>query len=537
MNVSVVTLLPEIINGGLSAGVVARGREAGLIAVRTINPRDFTFDKHRTVDDTPYGGGPGMVMKAPPLLAAIAVAERPWSAPAELASSTLVQRTVDGAPHVTVPPSSLGIPGGADLDLPEPRVHSERAGYAWDDDAISAVVARRGCLRIALTPGGRPLTQGLVAQLARVPHLVMVCGRYEGIDQRVLDYAIDLEISIGDYVLSGGELGALVLIDAVARLVPGVLGDAASADDESFASGLLEYPQYTRPVHLSLPRAAESEPASDMRNRDIARGELGGAAPNGSAQLQYGVPQVLASGNHQAIGQWRHVQSMVRTAVRRPDLWRQYSLDKRAQKLAQSAPELTLAARTYIALVHHPVYDKRGTLVTTALTNLDLHDIARSATTYGLAGYCIVTPVTSQREKAEHIAAMWHEIARGEHRAAALARVSVAADVASAAAAISSRHGHAPSVVATSASRENFSQIKRMSPVAAAQRFCAEPAPLLLLFGTGWGLADQHLPMVTHVLEPINGATDWNHLSVRSAVAVTLDRLFGQTGPQIVRKA
>ncbi|HEY6033101.1 MAG TPA: tRNA (guanosine(37)-N1)-methyltransferase TrmD, partial [Kofleriaceae bacterium] len=291
MKFTVVTLLPELIEPALTAGVVGRAKQAGTIEVGCVNPRDFTSDKHRTVDDTPYGGGPGMVMKPEPLLAAIAKAAE--------------------------------------------------AGK---------------CHRILLSPSGAPLTQARVQALAKLDHLVLVCGRYEGVDQRVIDSAIDEELSIGDYVLSGGELGALVIIDAVARLVPGVLGEPTSADDESFSAGLLEYPHYTRPVEL------------DGR----------------------GVPAVLAGGNHAAIAAWRRLQAMQRTATRRPDLWRRYRASK-----AEAKAFPPLAARTHLALVHHPVVDRAGTVITTALTNFDIHDLARSSMTYGLAAFHLITPVTS----------------------------------------------------------------------------------------------------------------------------------------------
>ncbi len=441
MNFTVVTLLPELIEGAFAAGVVGRGRDAGLIVVTTVNPREFTSDKHRTVDDTPYGGGPGMVMKAEPLLAAI--------------------------DHV-----------------------SRQAGPAGH--------------RIALTPSGRPLTQQRVRELAALPHLVLVCGRYEGIDQRVLDTAIDEELSIGDYVLSGGELGALVIIDAVARLVPGVLGEPESATDESFAGALLEYPQYTRPAQVAT-----------------SAGMLG-------------VPAILSSGNHAAIADWRRQQAMQRTAQRRPELWGQHRVDKHDRKLLKALPELDIAARCYVALVHHPVSDRTGLVVTTALTNLDLHDIARSTTTYGLAAFFVVTPIDSQRDKALQIGAMWRENMAGEHRTKALAAVRVAADVAAAVAAITAEVGVAPLVVATSASPQQFPGIETLTSTDLLQRLVGVPSattppqPILLLFGTGWGLVSAQLAKVDLVLHPIEGAPAWNHLSVRSAVAITLDRLFGK---------
>jgi tRNA (guanine37-N1)-methyltransferase len=421
MKFTVVTILPELIEPALTAGVVGRAKQAGTIEVSCVNPRDFTSDKHRTVDDTPYGGGPGMVMKPEPLLAAIAKA---------------------GQGH-----------------------------------------------RILLSPSGTPLTQARVQELAKLEHLVLVCGRYEGIDQRVIDTAIDEELSIGDYVLSGGELGALVIIDAVARLVPGVLGEPTSADDESFSAGLLEYPHYTRPVELA----------------------------------GHGVPTVLAGGNHAAIAAWRRLQAMQRTATRRPDLWRRY---RAAKAEAKAFPPL--AARTHLALVHHPVVDRAGTVITTALTNFDIHDLARSAMTYGLAALHLITPVTSQRDKAEHIARLWMGDDQGEHRARALELVRTADAIETVIATLAAESGHAPTVVATSAKASSFPAAPRRTPAELVAEHALEPGPLLILLGSGWGLADALIPSVSRILTPIEGSSGWNHLSVRSAGAVLLDRLFGR---------
>jgi tRNA (guanine37-N1)-methyltransferase len=431
MKFTVVTLLPELIEPSLAAGVVGRAREAGVIEVATVNPREFTSDKHRTVDDNPYGGGPGMVMKPEPLLAAIAAA---------------------GPGH-----------------------------------------------RVLLSPAGRPLTQARVKELAKLPHVVLVCGRYEGVDERVIALGIDEEISIGDYVLSGGELGALVVLDACARLVPGVLGEPTSADDESHSAGLLEYPQYTRPAELD----------------------------------GLGVPAVLSSGNHAVIAAWRRAQALERTAARRPDLLRRYRASKSD---AKSFPPL--CARTHVALVHYPVRDRLGAIVTSALTNFDIHDLARSSLTYGLAGYHIVTPITSQREKAEHIARAWSEAeqaalsagdpAAAASRARALDLVRTAASIEEVIAAVTALHGQPPRVVATSASAESFPGIPHVGFDALVAEAAPDPAPMLILLGTGWGLVDEQIPSVSRVLAPIEGPSSWNHLSVRSAAAIILDRLFGR---------
>ncbi len=425
MKFTVVTILPELIEPALTAGVVGRAREAGTITVATVNPRDFTTDRHRSVDDTPYGGGPGMVMKPEPLLAAIA-----------------------------------------------------HAGEGR---------------RILLSPAGTPLTQQRVRELAQLPALILVCGRYEGIDERAIEQGIDEEISIGDYVLSGGELGALVIIDAVSRFVPGVLGEATSTDDESHAAGLLEYPQYTRPAKLG-----ESE-----------------------------VPAVLLGGNHAAIAAWRRTRSIERTSMRRPDLFARFSPTAADRKLVKP-----VAARTHIALVHHPVVDRTGKVVTTSMTNLDIHDIARSSLTYGLAGYHLITPVTVQREKAEYIARLWAEEIRtppaSGSRADALALIRTAPSIEDTIAHLIDRHGTAPLVVATSARAESFPGSPHLTPEQLIAEVAREDAPVLLLLGTGWGLADSLIPSVSRVLTPIEGGSDWNHLSVRSAAAILLDRLFGR---------
>ena len=236
MRIEVVTLFPELIRGALTAGVLGRAVQRGLLEVGTEDPRAHTRDVHRTVDDRPYGGGPGMVMKPEPLTAAIAAA-------------------------------AGRVPAGT--------------------------------LRVALSAQGEVLTQSRLAALARAPALVLVAGRYEGIDERVLARSIDLELSIGDYVLSGGEFAALVVIDGVARLLPGALGDERSSVEESFTEGLLEGPQYTRP--------------------EVFEG--------------LAVPPVLLSGDHAAIRRWRLQQALGRTAERRPDLLARIALDAERETL------------------------------------------------------------------------------------------------------------------------------------------------------------------------------------------------------------
>ncbi len=224
MFIDVLTIFPDMVRLVTGWSILKRAIDKGLVTVRAVNIRDFATDKHRTTDDTPYGGGPGMVMKPEPVVGAIEFARK------------------------------------------------ERPGRV-----------------ILLSPQGERLTQAKVRELSGESHLILVCGRYEGIDERIRAF-VDEEISIGDYVLTGGELPAFVVIDAVVRLLPGVLGNEASADEESFAQGLLEYPHYTRPaVFRNLP-----------------------------------VPEVLLSGHHEKIRQWRRERALERTKKRHPELYKQY---------------------------------------------------------------------------------------------------------------------------------------------------------------------------------------------------------------------
>ncbi len=224
MKVDVLTLFPGMFSGPLDESIVGRARETGRLQLRVHNLREWTHDRHKTVDDTPYGGGPGMVLKPEPIFEAVEALR-----------------------------------------------------------AASEVPTRV----ILLTPGGRVFNQAVARELAALPALLLVCGSYEGFDERVREHLVDDEISLGDFVLTNGALPAMVMIDAVTRLLPGVLGDDASSDDESFSRGVLEYPHYTRPVEF--------------------RG--------------WRVPDILLSGNHAAIAKWRRAEASRRTADRRPDLW------------------------------------------------------------------------------------------------------------------------------------------------------------------------------------------------------------------------
>lgn len=224
MRIDILCLFPEMFTSPLNESIVKRAREQGLVDIMIHNIRDYTHDKHHTVDDYPYGGGPGMVLKPEPIF--------------------------------------------------------EAAGAVKQQLGVSEMPI------ISLTPQGRLFSQSVAQELSRHPYLMLICGHYEGLDERVYEHLTTDEISIGDYVLSAGELAALVVVDAVVRLIPGVLGSQDSAVSDSHSNGFLEYPQYTRP--------------------DVYQ--------------DWQVPSVLLSGNHGEIAEWRRRQSILRTAIRRPDL-------------------------------------------------------------------------------------------------------------------------------------------------------------------------------------------------------------------------
>ncbi|WP_080840102.1 tRNA (guanosine(37)-N1)-methyltransferase TrmD [Cohnella massiliensis] len=247
MRIDVLTLFPEMFEGVFGSSILGKARDRGKVSLATVNFRDFATNKHNTVDDTPYGGGGGMVLKPDPIFAA-------------------VEAVVESARQAASP------------EAKPPRV-------------------------ILMCPQGEPLSQAKARELAQEEHLVFICGHYEGYDERIREFLITDELSIGDYVLTGGELPAMVVIDAVVRLLPGVLGNDRSALHDSFSDGLLEYPHYTRPPEF--------------------RG--------------WKVPDVLLSGNHAEIDRWRRRQSLLRTAKRRPELLERAELsDKERDWLEQA---------------------------------------------------------------------------------------------------------------------------------------------------------------------------------------------------------
>ncbi|MDR3332564.1 MAG: tRNA (guanosine(37)-N1)-methyltransferase TrmD [Synergistaceae bacterium] len=416
--ISIVTALPDLVRSCLSASVLGRGIEAGKLDVSVVDLRDFAPGDYRQIDDYSFGGG-GMVLMAGPLKSAI--------------------------------------------------------DFIADKDSRFVVYP---------SPQGVRLYQELVEDLRRIcgrKRLVLVCGHYEGVDERFVENCVDLEVSLGDFVLTGGELPALAITDAIARLVDGVVGRREAVEEDSFFSGMLDHPHYTRP--------AEFEGTS--------------------------VPAELISGDHGRIESYRRAESSRRTISRRPDV------------IARAGIMPYLRRGVYVLQIHCPVLDRNGNSVTTAITGMDLHDIARVCRTYGIKKYIIVTPLAPQREMVKKIAAHWTEgygASFNPDRADAMKRIKTFGVLEKAFDWIGKRERAMPFVIATTARvREDATHWMRLKGMM-LQMEC----PVALLFGTGHGLHDDVIGAADAVMTPISGGRGaYNHLSVRSAASIVLDRFFG----------
>lgn len=415
--VAIVTAFPDLIRSYLSSGVLGRGIASGKLEVEVTDIRDFASGDYRRIDDYCYGGG-GMVLMAEPL-----------------------------------------------------------------ERAVDSLASREGRFVVYPSPQGYALTQELVEDLRRraaLKRLIIVCGRYEGVDERFVERSVDMEISVGDFVLTGGELPALAITDAVARLVDGVVGRKSSVEHDSFFSGMLDNPHYTRPEIW-----------------------------NGKA-----VPGELLNGDHSAIASRRRNEAASRTISRRPDL------------LARAGIMPYLEHGAYVALLHHSALDRNGDPTVTSVTGTDLHDIARACRTYGVRRFIVVTPLPGQRDMVKKIASHWISGYGAEFnpdRASAMKGIKTSDSLGSALKWVEEREKATPFSVATTAKPRDDSSHWLTLKIKAL----TEKRPLVLVFGTGHGLSEDVIKSLDAVLYPITGGEDYNHLSVRSAASIALDRFFG----------
>lgn len=423
---NVLTIFPEMIDAVFKQGVISKAIDKGIVSINSVNIRDYAEGRHLVTDDYQYGGGAGLVMKVEPIY-----------------------------------------------------------------EAVSALKEKSDTFVVLLDPRGKKFDQKAAEHMAsNYDNITFICGRYEGVDERVRELVVDMELSLGDFILTGGEFAAITVIDSIARLVPGVLGDEASADEESFTTGMLEYPHYTRPV------------------------EYKGLS----------VPEVLMNGNHSEIEKWRMEKAIEITRKNRPDLLNIKELDIETRKkiCAEQKRGLSKKLKLNVALMHYPMKDKQGDTVATAITNLDLHDISRSCRTYSVENYYVVTPIVAQREIASRVINHWMDgfgSTYNPNRMEAFSHTILMDSLSEAVLDIEKRHKKRPLIVATTARPD------RATITAKHLGVISEEQPVLIIFGTGWGFADEVLETADYILEPIEGVGEFNHLSVRSAVAILLDRI------------
>ncbi|MEM7007800.1 MAG: tRNA (guanosine(37)-N1)-methyltransferase TrmD [Thermodesulfobacteriota bacterium] len=429
MRYDILTIFPDFFDSPFSFGILQKAQEKGLIEINTHDIREYSDNKHKTVDDTPYGGGGGMLMNAAPIGSAV---------------------------------------------------------ESVKDESLKSIV-------LLTTPDGEKYSDNMARELSEYDQIVVICGRYEGVDDRVRELYVDKEVSIGDYILSGGENAAAVIVESVSRFIPGVLGNDQSPENDSFSDNILEYPQYTRP-----------EEYKGLK-----------------------VPEVLLSGNHAEIDRWRKDQSINKTFNKRADLLDKAILQNEELELIKELKkENPPTFKAYIALIHYPVYNNRFKIINTAFTNLDVHDIARSAETYGIKKFYLVQPNLEQQKLVKRVLDHWKDgegSTFNKSRSQALELVEMKDTLEEVEKEIERIEGVRPKSVVTDARyTENmigFSELREMI-------LSDEKKPYLILLGTGWGLAKQVMEKADYTLKPVSGYTNYNHLSVRSAAAVIFDRLL-----------
>jgi tRNA (guanine37-N1)-methyltransferase len=429
MNISILTVFNELYDSFLCTSLVGRAQEKKLVSIQATSFFSYVEPKER-IDAPTFGPGAGMLIKP-----------------------EVVQKAVE--------------------DIEQSR------GPAY---------------KIFFSPQGTSLTQRLLQKIAdrvgRQGHLMVIASRYEGMDARVEQHYADEIISLGDFVAMGGDLPAMLFLEGLLRLIPGVVGKQESVAHESFSGPFVDYPVYTEPVTWQ----------------------------------EYAVPEIVRSGNHGAIDRWRHEQSAQKTVLEHFNWFRSYP--------RLTVEEKEFAARFvpshYVALMHTQVYigdeHKKGT---SSVTSIDIHDGARSCKTYGIKNYFIVTPLQDQQKIVRKLLDFWMTgfgVEYNKNRCAAVKQTRLCADLQEVIAEITAQEGCAPVIVATSAR-----EVQHQHRVGWHDQVIVwkEKRPVLFVFGTGKGLIDEVVQQADFLLDPIEGLSDFNHLSVRTAIGIALDRWLG----------
>lgn len=429
MNVSILSVFPELYGPFLGTSLIKRAQEKGLISVNLSSFFSYVAPRER-IDEPTFGHGAGMLIKP-----------------------EVVQKAIE-----------------------------------------DAQTQRGTALKIFFSPHGKKLDQQLLSDLAKkvqtTNHLMLVAGRYEGMDARVEQHYADELISLGDFVLMGGDLPAMVLLEGLLRLMPGVVGKQESVEHESFTGPFVDYPEYTAPV--------------------VWQG------------MQ--VPDVVRSGNHGELIKWRLQQAVERTVYGHFQWIKEHPLTSEQKKMV-----LETMPPHYVALSHTDVLIGRQEKQegTTSVTSIDIHDIARSSATYGIKNFFIVTPLLDQQRVVEVLLEFWQKgvgVEYNKNRHEAVKSVRLMDSLEQTIAEITQKEGVAPLVIVTSA-RENHQQ-ERITFYDQAKVWALK-RPLLFVFGTGQGLSQSCIEKADYLLVPVQGLTEFRHLSVRSAVAIILDRWMG----------
>ncbi|MFA6263794.1 MAG: RNA methyltransferase [Candidatus Babeliales bacterium] len=443
MKISILTVFPELHETFLKTSIIGRACERGVVSIRTMRLADFCAPKER-IDEPVVGPGAGMILKPEIIERAITACEQDWGLGYKIFFS----------------------PQGVKLTQPYLRaMAAELMGVPSQQD---------GPAESPESPTSR--------------HIILICSRYEGIDTRVEKFYADAVISIGDYVVTGGDIPAQIFLEGLLRLLPGVVGKQESVEEESFSGALLDYPEYGLPVEWKGIR----------------------------------IPDVVQSGNHAVIKKWRIQQALDKTLRHRFDWFASSEpTAEECQQALQSIPN------HYVALMHTQVKLKDGTVGTTSITSIDLHDTARSCATYGIKNFFMVTPLVDQQAIIATFLDFWRsDFGKNynQSRYHAVSKVQPALELNEVIEAITQMEGKAPLIVATSGKQHTHAQ---MIDFASQGTVWRNDRPVLLLFGTGQGLADDLIEKCDYLLVPVSGMTDYNHLSVRSAIAIVLDRWLG----------
>ncbi|HJM68563.1 MAG TPA: tRNA (guanosine(37)-N1)-methyltransferase TrmD [Candidatus Babeliales bacterium] len=426
MNISLVTLFPQLYTPFLDASLIGRARQSGMISTDLVNLLDLTEPKKR-IDSPTVGPGTGMLIKP-----------------------EIMQKAIES--------------------------QQKKHGKAY---------------RIFFSPQGRKIDQQLLKELASViqqeKHLMLVASRYEGIDTRVEEEYADIVLSLGDFVLMGGDIPAMAFLEGILRYMPGIVGKSESVEKDSFTGPWVDYPEYTLPV--------------DWQGRKI--------------------PEIVQSGNHAAIEEWRSDHAAKKTVVNHFQWLRSWALNNEQKELAarHMPPH-------YMVLMHDQMKLKDGRVGTTSVTTMDIHDIARSSRTYGIKNFFISTPLTDQRTIVQTLLDFWQSkegIHYNSHRHQAISRVALTESFEDTIKRIEEKEGKRPIVIATSAQQHELPVLSYSDQ----QKVWEQSRPVLILLGTAYGMSDAILEQCDYMLAPIEGFTDFNHLAVRSAAGIILDRWLG----------